>query len=361
MTLELPVKLREVAETVRESLLELATVSQANILGAKPFQIDVEISEDNLRKHGLSLANVAQILRRENIELPGGQLKSDGQEILLRGKNRREFGQEIEQLPVIVQQSGVVLRIADLGNVHDEFDDKPVINEVNGKPALVVSIDRTADEDLIRIADAVHAYVDQAELPSGYSLQVWGDTSVDVADRMRMLRSNGIQGLCFVFILLALFLEFRLAFWVSLGIPICVLGAGVILLLTGQTLNMLSMFAFLMALGIVVDDAIVVGENIYEHRKLGKPYVQAAIDGTVEVLAVSGDGCLYNDYCFHALLLRFWRHGQIHRGYAGSHHCHVGHFVDRGLDRSAVPPVTRENRKSANAGAIFHGRHLQGI
>ncbi|MEZ6137464.1 MAG: efflux RND transporter permease subunit [Pirellulaceae bacterium] len=278
------VKLREVAEQVRESLLEQETISQANILGAKLFQIDVEISEDTLRKYGLTLSNVAQILRRENIELPGGQLKADGQEILLRGKNRREFGEEIKQLPVLTQPNGVILTISDLGEVQDEFEDKSVINEVNGMPALVISVDRTAEEDLLQIAKEVHQYAAEAELPPGYTLQVWGDTSVDVADRMRMLRDNGIQGLAFVFILLALFLEFRLAFWVSLGIPICVLGAGLILLFTGQTLNMLSMFAFLMALGIVVDDAIVVGENIFEHRKMGKPFATAAIDGTVEVL-----------------------------------------------------------------------------
>jgi HAE1 family hydrophobic/amphiphilic exporter-1 len=277
-------KLREVAESVRDDLLDLGEVTQANIQGAKQYQIDVEIPEDRLRKHGLTLTSVAQILRRENIEMPGGQLKADGQEILLRGKNRREIGQEIQKLPVLAQPNGVVLRVADIGEVRDEFDDSSVINEVNGQAALVINVERTSDEDLLRIADAVHAYADSARLPPGYDLQIWGDTSVDVRDRMRMLRDNGLQGLCFVFVLLALFLEFRLAFWVSLGIPICVLGAGTILLNTGQTLNMLSMFAFLMALGIVVDDAIVVGENIYAHRNMGKNYVQAAIDGTVEVL-----------------------------------------------------------------------------
>lgn len=277
-------RLRSVAEKVREELLDLPEVTQATIQGAKPYQIDVEISEDTLRKLGLTLGNVAQILRRENIELPGGQLKADGQEILLRGKNRREIGAEIKQLPVIAQPGGMVLTVSDIGTVRDEFDDSSVISEVNGLPALVISIERTSDEDLLRIADAVHAYTRQAEIPPGYDLQAWGDTSVDVRDRMRMLRDNGLQGLLFVFLLLAMFLEFRLAFWVSLGIPICVLGAGIVLLLTGQTLNMLSMFAFLMALGIVVDDAIVVGENIYAHRKMGKSFTEAAIDGTVEVL-----------------------------------------------------------------------------
>lgn len=277
------IRLREVTESVRDDLLELNSVTQANIQGAKPFQIDVEVSEDTLRKHGLTLTTVAQILRRENIEMPGGQLRSDGQEILLRGKNRREIGEELKQLPVLTQPNGAVLKVADIGLVRDAFDDSSVVNEVNGQPALVVSVDRTSDEDLLDITQAVHDYVNAAVLPPGYSLQAWGDTSVDVRDRMRMLRDNGLQGLLLVFVLLALFLEFRLAFWVALGIPISVMGAGVILLNTGQTLNMLSMFAFLMALGIVVDDAIVVGENIYAHRGMGKDFVQAAIDGTVEV------------------------------------------------------------------------------
>jgi len=277
-------KLREVTEQVRDDLLELGQVTQANIQGAKAFQIDVEVSEDTLRKHGLTLTSVAQILRRENIEMPGGQLRSDGQEILLRGKNRREIGEELKQLPVVTQPNGAVLTVGDVATVRDAFDDSSAINEVNGQPALVINVDRTSDEDLLEITSAVHQYVKAAELPLGYKLQVWGDTSVDVRDRMRMLRDNGLQGLLMVFVLLALFLEFRLAFWVSLGIPICVLGAGAILLNTGQTLNMLSMFAFLMALGIVVDDAIVVGENIYAHRGMGKDFVQAAIDGTVEVM-----------------------------------------------------------------------------
>ncbi len=278
------IKLREVTEHIRDDLLELGEVSQANIQGAKPFQIDFEVSEDTLRKHGLTLTTVAQILRKENIEMPGGQLKADGQEILLRGKNRREIGEELKQLPVLAQPNGTVLRVSDIGIVRDAFDDSSIINEVNGRPALVISVDRTSDEDLLEITESVHNYVAEAVLPAGYSLQVWGDTSVDVRDRMRMLRNNGMQGLCLVFVLLALFLEFRLAFWVSLGIPISIMGAAVILLNTGQTLNMLSMFAFLMALGIVVDDAIVVGENIYAHRGMGKGFVQAAIDGTTEVL-----------------------------------------------------------------------------
>jgi len=277
-------RLRTYVENVRERLLELPSVSQAQILNAKSYQIEVEIEEDTLRKYGMTLSQIAQIVRRENIELPGGQLKTDGQEILLRGKNKSEIGEDIARIPLITETNGAVLRIGDIGTVRDEFDDVTAISEINGKPAMVISIERTSDEDLLSISDEVNAFVKKADVPDGYTLKPWGDESVDVRDRIRMLRSNGIQGGIIVFLLLAMFLNLRLAFCVALGIPISVFGAGAVLLYTGNTLNMLTMFAFLMAVGIVVDDGIVVGENIFEHRKMGKSNFQAAIDGVCEVL-----------------------------------------------------------------------------
>jgi multidrug efflux pump subunit AcrB len=277
-------RLRQVAEEVRDRVLDLKEVSQAQMLGAKPFQIDVEVAEETLRKFGLSLNQISQILRRQSIETPGGQLRTEGQEILLRGKNKRETREEIERLPVISQDNGVVLTVSDIAEVKDEFDDVTAINEVNGQPAMVISIDRTADEDIIKISDSVRQFASQHPVPSGYTLRVWGDESIDVRDRMSMLAENGTQGAIIVFVMLALFLDLRLAFWVSMGIPISVMGAGIVLLMTGQTLNMLSMFAFLMAVGIVVDDGIVIGENIYTHRLMGKSFRQAAIDGATEVL-----------------------------------------------------------------------------
>ncbi len=197
-------RLREVAEKVRDRLLELPQVTQANILGAKPYQIDVELSEDTLRKYGLTLSQVAQLLRRENVELPGGQLKAEGQEILLRGKNRRELGEDIKQLPLIKQPNGVVLSVGDVANVRDEFDDQTTVSEVNGRPSLVISIDRTSEEDLLSIADAVNKFADVnspdgMKMPPGYYLRTCFDTSTDVRDRMRLLRDNGIQGLLLVF------------------------------------------------------------------------------------------------------------------------------------------------------------------
>lgn len=277
-------ELRAVAEQVRDNLLLLPTVSQVNIKGALDYQIDIELDEDTLRKHGLSLPQVAEIVRRENLELPAGKIKSEGQEVLVRGKNKRLIGREIAELPLVTDPGGVVLTIDDLGTVSDEFTDGTAITETNGRPSLFLEVQRTSSEDLLKIAEEVHGYSDNAKLPEGYEVIAWGDRSTDVRDRLDMLVENGAMGLLLVFLVLAVFLELRLAFWVAMGIPIAMLGAGGILLAFGQTLNMLSMFAFLMALGIVVDDAIVVGENIYAHRQMGKSFLNAAIEGTYEVI-----------------------------------------------------------------------------
>ncbi|MFV1964815.1 MAG: efflux RND transporter permease subunit [Pirellulaceae bacterium] len=281
---EAELELRSIAEKVREDLLQQPSVSQANLINVKNYQIDIEISEETLRKYGLTLQRVAQIVRRENIELPGGKMTTDSQDVVLRGKNKRLTGEEIAKIPLVTDASGVVLTVADLGTVRDEFDDSDAMNRVDGKPAMVISIDRTASEDLLQIVDEVREYVAGKRMPPGYELRTWQDASVDVADRMDLLLRNGFQGLALVFLVLAIFLDLRLAFWVALGIPIAVLGAGAVLLYAGQTLNMLSMFAFLLVLGIVVDDAIVIGENIYAHRQSGGDFITAAINGTHEVL-----------------------------------------------------------------------------
>ena len=212
-------------------------------------------------------------------------MRTDSDEVLLRGKNKRTLGEDIAEMPLVTTPEGVVLRVGDLGTVRDEFDDTITsISRINGQPGLVISIERTSSEDLLAMVEDVHRYVADTKLPNGYSMLVWGDQSIEVRDRLEMLAKNGLQGLILVFLLLAVFLELRLAFWVAIGIPISLLGTCAVLYFTGHTMNMLTSFAFLMVLGILVDDAIVIGENIYEHRQLGKDYLRAAIDGTFEVL-----------------------------------------------------------------------------
>ena len=169
-------KLREVAEIVRDDILNLSAVSSASIKGTRPYQIDVEIPEATLRSYGLSLSKVAGMIRNQNIELPGGQLKSEGQEILLRAKNKSRVGEEIGKIPLVTQNNGVVLTVNDLGTVQDGFQDVTSAGEINGEPAMVVNVERTKEEDLLGMVDMVREYASTKELPSGYRFILWGDS-----------------------------------------------------------------------------------------------------------------------------------------------------------------------------------------
>lgn len=276
-------QLRELAEQIRDELLELASVSQVTIVGERPYQIDVEVSEQTLRKYGLSLQKLAGVIRRENVEIPGGKIQTASDSVLLRGKNKRIWGEQIAQIPVVTRRDGTVLTVGDLGQVHDGFEDSVSFARVNGQPAIVLSVDRTSSEDLLRIVDEVKQYTAGKQLPAGYSFALWNDTSIDVRERIDLLTEDGLQGLILVFLVLAIFLEFRLAFWVALGIPFAILATCAVLFGTGDTLNMLTLFSFLMALGILVDDAIVVSENFHAHMEAGKDASEAAIDAASEV------------------------------------------------------------------------------
>ena len=295
-------ELRDVTERIRDDLLALPAVSAANISGAKDYEITIEISEETLRKHDLTLQGVADLVRRQNLELPGGTIRSEGGEVLLRGKNKRYVGGEIAKLPLVTLPDGLVLTVGDLGTVRDGFADVAGRGRINGRPGLVVSIDRSSGEDLLAMVAAVKKYVAEARLPPGYEMVTWADASVDVRERLDMLLSNGTQGLLVVFVILALFFDLKIGFWVAMGVPVSMLGTGALMFGADQTLNMLSMFAFLMAVGIDVDDAIVVSDNVERHRNMGKGPIQAAIDGTAEVVPSVVSGVMTTVITFMPLL-----------------------------------------------------------
>ncbi|HMP78288.1 MAG TPA: efflux RND transporter permease subunit [Pirellulaceae bacterium] len=298
-------QLRDLAETIRSDLLELKAtrpsstlramfaplfqpsgpaVTAADVVNAKPFEIFVEVPESTLREYGMSLARLSSIVRAQNIEVPAGKLELSSEEVLLRGNVKRTTASEIANIPVLTQPNGDAVLLGDLGVVIDGFEERVAIHQINDRTGLALRISKTASEDLFTIVESVREYVANKRIPAGYEIRMWGDVSLDVQDRLRMLTTNGITGLILVFLSLAIFLELRLAFWVALGIPVAILGAGFILLMAGQTLNMLTLFAFLMALGIVVDDAIIIGENIYAKRQIGYGPIKAAIEGTIEVI-----------------------------------------------------------------------------
>ncbi len=278
--------LREAAETVRDEFLQDPEITQVEMSGIRDLEISVEISEERLRAHGLTLRQVADIIGRSALELPGGSVKTDQGEILVRVKDRRELGLEFATLPIITTAEGSVVRLEDLGTVTDGFEDADVFSHYNNQPAVLLNVYRVGDQTPISVSEAVKKHMDRLEriLPPGVHLAKRSDSSNIFRQRMDLLTRNGLIGLCLVFLLLALFLEIRLAFWVSMGIPISIMGSFLILPGLDVSFNMVSMFAFIITLGIVVDDAVVVGENVYQQQEQGLSYLKAAMAGAREVV-----------------------------------------------------------------------------
>ena len=259
-------------------------ITQIDLVGVRPYEIAVEISENDLRRFGLSFDQVVQAVRTGSIDLPGGRIKTEQGEILVRAKGQLYTGPEFETLPLITLPDGTVVRLGQVARVIDGFSDVDVRARFNGKPAALVSVHRTSEQDVIEIARIAKDYVEhrRQEMPPGIQLAVWGDLSLMVQDRIDLLLRNGTQGMFLVFLGLALFLNIRLAFWVALGIPLSFMGAFMVLDVLDQTLNMISLFAFIMTLGILVDDAIIVGENVFTHYARGKSPAAAVVDGLKE-------------------------------------------------------------------------------
>ena len=277
--------LREQAEQIRDELLELPDITQVDLSGVRPFEITIEVPEENLRRYNLTLDQVAARIRAASLDLPGGTIKTSGGEILLRTKERRYWGAEYADITIIGKADGSQVRLGEIANVIDGFADSETYGRFDGKPAAMVKVFRIGEQKPTEISARVIAYVDQKrqESPESLQLAIWNDTTEIFNSRMSLLQKNAMIGLTLVVIILGLFLEIRLAAWVMLGIPISFFGTLFVMPWLGVSINMISLFAFILALGILVDDAIVIGENIFEHRQRGKPYAQAAIDGTLEV------------------------------------------------------------------------------
>jgi multidrug efflux pump subunit AcrB len=277
--------LREVAEDIRDRLIQDPDITQVDFEGVRNYEISIEIPLATLRAYNLTLDEVAQRIRRTSVELPGGAIKSESGDILVRVKERRDFGHEFGKIPIITNNDGSRVLLEDIAVVKDGFEETDNFATYNGKPAVMIQVYRVGDQTPISVSDAVHRQVDIINqiLPPGLALEARNDRSDIYRQRMDLMLRNGYLGLSLVFILLAIFLEARLAFWVSLGIPISILGAFIILPLMNVSINLITMFAFIITLGIVVDDAIVVGENIYYYRQSGLGWFEAAVRGAREI------------------------------------------------------------------------------
>jgi multidrug efflux pump subunit AcrB len=278
-------ELRELTERVRDELVALPEVSLVELTGARNHEIAIEVSEATLDRHDLGLQNIVDAVQRSSIDLPAGTVKTRGGEILLRTKGQAYRGQDFARIPVISRADGTRVTLGELAEIRDGFEEEPLYAEFNGTPAMVVEVFRTGSQNALDIGRAVREYVQGsvAHMPPGVQLGYWRDRSRIVKLRLDTLVNNALQGGLLVFLCLALFLRLSVALWVCVGIPISFMGALALLPDLGITINLLSLFAFILVLGIVVDDAIVTGENIYTHLKSSESSLQAAIRGTQEV------------------------------------------------------------------------------
>ena len=278
-------RIKEWSERIKDEIQQLAEVSQVEIFGAREYEIGIEVSEERLREYGLTFNMVVDAIRRSSLNLAGGTVRTRGEEIRVRTMGRKYTGEALSSIVVLARPEGEIITLDRLAFINDGFTEDPINALINGEPSVLLIVYKTQEEDALVISEAVRKYLLQKEmmLPDGANIKIFYDNTDMLRSRIDLLVRNGIIGLIIVFILLWCFLNARLSFWSGMGITISIAGALAILWAVGGTINMISLFGLIMVLGIVVDDAIVVGEAIYFHRKQGKPPLKAAVDGVSEV------------------------------------------------------------------------------
>ncbi|MBW2615591.1 MAG: efflux RND transporter permease subunit, partial [Deltaproteobacteria bacterium] len=277
--------IKHLAEKLKDEITNLPGITLAELFGVRQGEIHIEISEKTLRRYGLTLSKVADAVRGASLDLPAGNVKTAGGEILIRTKGRRYYAEDYRDVAVITRPDGSKVTLGQIAQLSDGFEDVDLHARFQGKPAAVIQVFRVADQNALTVADTVKKYADEIRdtLPAGVDIGLYQDMSKILRSRINLLLKNMGVGLILVSILLGLFLNLRLAFWVTLGIPISFLAGLWILPNFDVSINMISLFAFIMVLGIVVDDAIIVGENIFRKQEEGLDPVNASVEGTMEV------------------------------------------------------------------------------
>jgi multidrug efflux pump subunit AcrB len=277
--------LKRLGERVRDDLAALPGISQVELSATRPYEISIEVSETALRRWGLTFQQVADAVRRSSLDLPGGKVETSGGEVLLRTEGQAYVGPDFEELPLVTLADGSRIRVGDVATVVDGFAETETWSRFDGVPAVLVQVFRVGDQSALDIEKIVNDYLEQARkgVPEGIALTVWDDRTEILRSRLDLLIRNGRNGFLLVVLVLALFLKLRLAAWVSLGIPISFLGAIALMPTLDVSISLISLFAFIVVLGVVVDDAIIVGENIYSNFQHGKAGLRAAVDGATEV------------------------------------------------------------------------------
>lgn len=307
--------LKELGDRTRNELTAKENISQVEVFGVRPYEISIEFSEEDLRRYGLSFSEISQIISSSSLDIPAGSIETEGTEILLRTKGQKYTGSEFEDIILLTAQDGTEIRLGDIADVRDAFEDVDIYSQFNGKKAVFVKIYRVGNQGVFDIAETVDEYVAQANerLPTGIKAEVWQDRSDMLRSRMNLLQRNALLGGILVFCSLALFLDIQLAFWTTIGMLISFLGAFYLMPTLDLTINMMTLFAFIMSLGLVVDDAIVVGENIFAYREAGYSNVRAAIKGVKEMASPVTIAIITTIFAFLPLLYTTGIMGKILR------------------------------------------------
>lgn len=297
--------LKRLAEEVRDDLLATGRVSQVDIIGVRDYEIGVEVTEDALRRYGLTFNDVVQAVRSTSIDLPGGSIKSEGGEILVRTKGQAYDREQFEEIVLVTQDDGTRITLGDVATINDGFTDEPLRMVTDGQPGVDLVVYEVGNQNPLGISEIVKDYVKekQNELPTGVTISTWRDTSFYLWGRLNMLIENGVIGLVLVLGVLTIFLRPSLAFWVTLGIPISFLGTFLVMPWIDTSVNLISLFGFILVLGIVVDDAIVVGESVFTEFQRSGPGVESSIRGTHAVATPVTFAVLTTAVAFTPLLM----------------------------------------------------------
>lgn len=277
--------LRKLAERLRDQLLSHPSITQVEIGNVPEYVTHVEIPQRLLREYNLTLGEVAQIIEQSSRDIPAGSIDTHGEEILLRMNERKQWAEEFATIPIVVTPGGMGVTLGDIANITDGFEEEGFHSEFNQQPSVEIEIFRVGNQSPLEIAAAVKTVLDNfaTTLPAGVQTRIDSNRAKDYEDRLFLLMENGMQAVVIVLLILGLFLEYKLAFWVMMGMVVSFVGGIAFLPMIDISVNMISMFAFLVVLGIVVDDAIVVGENVYEYREQGMDPMRAAIKGTRDI------------------------------------------------------------------------------
>jgi len=294
----------QLAEQVRDQLVREGAVTQVEIDRNPQRIIHVEIKQDTLREHGLTLEDVADKIAEASEDVPGGRLETQKGNLAVRVKGRKQWANEFAAIPIIDSPSGEPIRLEDIADVRDGFEETMFFSEFSGVPDVELGVYRVGDQTPTQVARAVEDAMIRMEpqLPAGVTWKITDNRAEEYDQRLSLLLQNGVLGLLLVLVLLGVFLQYRLAMWVTIGMLTSFVGTLIFLPMLGVSINMISMFAFLVALGIVVDDAIVVGENIYEYRERGMKPMDAAIQGVKDVATPVTFGVITNCVAFAPLL-----------------------------------------------------------